>query len=394
MTTPIVKDLFKQLTDEIDQSMEADRGELLQLLQAMQRNAKADKPYDRLQVKFTRLLQRSQQQFAGRQRPVVPQYDNALPICQKREQILELIRDNQVLILAGETGSGKTTQLPKFCLELGRGSSGLIGHTQPRRLAARAVAGRIAEELGEYGSQLVGYQVRFDTTVSDTTRVKLMTDGILLAEAQHDRLLAKYDTLIIDEAHERSLNIDFLLGYLKRLLPKRPDLKVIITSATIDVQRFSEHFNNAPVLEVSGRTFPVEVLYRPAEMQQLHPLSSSSDSDSDSLDLPQRILAAMQEIEQLERGGKGHKRGDVLVFVSGEREIREGAEQLRKAVAANQLGGAEILPLYARLSPAEQNKIFKRGGGGAGRRVILASKVADHNHPNMIIRRKRKKTGP
>ncbi len=364
--------LFKQFKADIGQCLLSDRRELRQLLQAMQRNSQSGKPFDRLQSKFSRLVERSQQRLAPRQQLIRPEYDASLPICQKREQILALIRDNQVLVLAGETGSGKTTQLPKFCLELGRGQFGLIGHTQPRRLAARAVASRIAEELGQQPGQSVGYQVRFDGTVGDSTQVKLMTDGILLAEAQHDRLLEKYDTIIIDEAHERSLNIDFLLGYLKRLLPQRPDLKLIITSATIDVERFSKHFNDAPVLEVSGRTFPVEVLYRPPEVQQQ---SQASDEDARALDLPHRILAALEEIEQLERGGKGHKLGDVLVFVSGEREIREGAELLRKAALANQLRDVQVLPLYARLSQAEQNKIFHPSG--RGRRVILATNVAE-----------------
>ncbi|MEH6469924.1 MAG: ATP-dependent RNA helicase HrpA [Halopseudomonas sp.] len=357
-----------QLVNEIDQCLLSDQRELRQLWQAIQRNAKAEKPFDRLRSKFDRLVERSQARLAPRLKPIVPRYDDLLPICQKREQILALIRDNQVLVLAGETGSGKTTQLPKFCLELGRGQLGLIGHTQPRRLAARAVASRIAEELEEAPGHSVGYQVRFDGTLSESTRVKLMTDGILLAEAQHDRLLEKYDTLIIDEAHERSLNIDFLLGYLKRLLPQRPDLKLIITSATIDVQRFSEHFNDAPVLEVTGRTYPVEVLYRPPEVQR-------ADSDEQALDLPQRIQAALQEIEQRERTGKGHKLGDVLVFLSGEREIREAADQLRKAAASNQLRDIQILPLYARLSQAEQNKIFHPSG--RGRRVVLATNVAE-----------------
>ncbi len=362
---------LKQLAAEIDACLLADRRELRQLLQAMRRHAQADKPFDRLRAKFQQLAEQSQQRLAQRLTPIVPRYDLQLPICQKREQILALIRDHQVLVLAGETGSGKTTQLPKFLLELGRGSFGQIGHTQPRRLAARAVATRIAEELGEPLGQSVGYQVRFDATTGEATRIKLMTDGILLAEAQHDRLLEKYDTLIIDEAHERSLNIDFLLGYLKRLLPQRPDLKLIITSATIDVQRFSAHFNDAPVLEVSGRTYPVEVLYRPAEQQS----RAAEDNDDQALDLPQRVLAALEEIDQRERAGQGHRLGDVLVFLSGEREIREVAEQLRKAAAANQLRDIQVLPLYARLSQAEQNKIFHPSG--RGRRVVLATNVAE-----------------
>ena len=376
---PPVKDSLQQLAAEIDLCLLSDRSELQKLWQALQRNAKAGKPFDRLQAKFQQLAAQSQKRLEPRLKLIVPRYDDQLPICQKREQIIELISEHQVLVLAGETGSGKTTQLPKFLLELGRGRLGMIGHTQPRRLAARAVATRIAEELGEPLGQTVGYQVRFDATTSDSTRVKLMTDGILLAEAQHDPLLEKYDTLIIDEAHERSLNIDFLLGYLKRLLPKRPDLKVIITSATIDLQRFSEHFNGAPVLEVSGRTYPVDVLYRPAEMQQDSQSQSqqqtSKDSDDLTLDLPQRVVAALEEIELREGAGKGPRLGDVLVFLSGEREIREVAEQLRKAAAANQLRDIQVLPLYARLSHAEQNKIFHPSG--RGRRIVLATNVAE-----------------
>jgi ATP-dependent helicase HrpA len=373
-----VNDPLQLLASEIDLCLISDRRELRQLWQGMQRNARANKPFDRLRLKFLQRVAQSQQRVEPRLAPIVPRYDDQLPICQKREEILGLIRDNQVLVLAGETGSGKTTQLPKFLLELGRGSFGLIGHTQPRRLAARAVATRISEELGEPPGKSVGYQVRFDATTGDATRIKLMTDGILLAEAQHDRLLEKYDTLIIDEAHERSLNIDFLLGYLKRLLPQRPDLKVIITSATIDVQRFSQHFDDAPVLEVSGRAYPVEVLYRPPEHQQeqqQEAQESDTDADEQALSLPQRVVAALEEIEERERAGLGPKLGDVLVFLSGEREIREVAEQLRKAAGGRQLRDIQILPLYARLSRAEQNKIFNPAG--RGRRVVLATNVAE-----------------
>ncbi|WP_421869939.1 ATP-dependent RNA helicase HrpA [Motiliproteus sp.] len=364
-------DPFKSLSVRLDQCLLQDQQPLKQLLKGIRRNAKAGKPYDRLQGKFETLAEASEARRLQRSQPIRPQYDDSLPICQKREQILELIREHQVIVLAGETGSGKTTQLPKFCLELGRGSAGLIGHTQPRRLAARAVASRIAEELGEAPGHSVGYQVRFDDTLGEQSRVKLMTDGILLAEIQHDRLLQKYDTLIIDEAHERSLNIDFLLGFLKRLLPQRPDLKLIITSATIDVQRFSKHFDDAPVLEVSGRTYPVEVLYRPPELQK----EQQGEEDGRTLNLPQRIQAAVEEIEQLESAGKGHRLGDVLVFLPGEREIRESAEQLRKAVTHHQLRDLQVLPLYARLSQGEQNKIFNPSG--RGRRVVLATNVAE-----------------
>ncbi len=296
------------------------------------------------------------------------EWDENLPVTQKKDDIATLISQHQVVIVAGETGSGKTTQLPKICLSLGLGVHGLIGHTQPRRLAARSVGNRIAEELKtELGGQ-VGYQVRFTDQVSDRTRVKLMTDGILLAEIQNDRFLNGYDTIIIDEAHERSLNIDFLMGYLKLLLPKRPDLKVIITSATIDIERFSKHFANskgepAPVIEVSGRTFPVETLYRPLADLDI----DAKDSDERQL---QGIYQALVEIEDLERGGIGHRLGDVLVFLPGERDIREVAKFLRD----QKLRDTEILPLYARLSNAEQNRIFQPH---SGRRVILSTNVAE-----------------
>ena len=347
----------------LDSCLLKDQPELEKILQSMQRLVAAGKPHDRLRQRFDGLVARSQAQVAPRARVIVPYYDDALPICQKREQILELIEKHQVLVLAGETGSGKTTQLPKFCLELGRGRRGLIGHTQPRRLAARAVATRIAEELQQELGATVGYQVRFSDQDSAATRVKLMTDGILLAEIQHDRLLRQYDTLIIDEAHERSLNIDFLLGYLKRILPQRPDLKLIITSATIDLERFSRHFDNAPILEVSGRTYPVEVRYCPPD--------ELVDADEAGADPTQAIVVAVRELERLERERGLTRRGDVLVFLSGERDIREAAEALRKA----QLRDSEILPLYARLSNAEQNRIFHPGG--VGRRIVLATNVAE-----------------
>lgn len=249
-----------------------------------------------------------------------------------------------MVIVAGETGSGKTTQLPKICLELGRGIKGLIGHTQPRRLAARSVGDRIAHELDTSLGGAVGYKVRFNDQVSDTTLVKLMTDGILLAEIQQDRMLMQYDTLIIDEAHERSLNIDFILGYLRQLLPKRPDLKVIITSATIDPQRFSRHFNNAPIIEVSGRTYPVEVRYRPV-------VDDADDVDRDQL---QAIFDAVDELGR-------ESAGDILIFMSGEREIRDTADALTKL----NLPHTEILPLYARLSASEQTAFSKAITGAA-----------------------------
>ena len=283
-------------------------------------------------------------------------YPDDLPVAARRGDIAAAIRDHQVVIVAGETGSGKTTQLPKICLELGRGIEGLIGHTQPRRIAARSVAERIAEELNTELGTAVGYQVRFTDHSSATTLVKVMTDGILLAEMQRDRDLRRYDTIIIDEAHERSLNIDFILGYLKQLLPRRPDLKVIITSATIDPQRFSKHFGNAPIIEVSGRTYPVEVRYRPL-------VAETPDDDRD------QVTGICEAVEEL--WTEHHSpAGDVLVFLSGEREIRDAAEALN----AMAMPHTEILPLYARLSAAEQHRVF---GPHTGRRVVLATNVAE-----------------
>src|SRR3954467_9601119 len=296
--------------------------------------------------------------------PVV-RYPPELPVSQARDELLDVIEENQVVIVAGETGSGKTTQLPKICLELGRGTKGLIGHTQPRRIAARTVAERIADELGTEVGQAVGYTVRFTDEVGPTTLVKLMTDGILLAEIQRDRLLTRYDTIIVDEAHERSLNIDFLLGYLRELLPRRPDLKVIVTSATIDPERFSRHFDDAPIVEVSGRTYPVEVRYRPLDETDDE---SEADDDGDPKDQIQGICEAVEEL-----AGEGD--GDVLVFLSGEREIRDTADALRSRIQSSRLlRGTEVLPLYARLSAAEQHRVFQ---SHAARRVVLATNVAE-----------------
>ncbi|EJL6305646.1 ATP-dependent RNA helicase HrpA [Vibrio cholerae] len=282
------------------------------------------------------------------------EYPALLPVSQKRDDIAKAIALHQVVIVAGETGSGKTTQLPKICAELGRGKYGLIGHTQPRRLAARSVANRIAEEMETELGGFVGYKVRFTDQISDQTQIKLMTDGILLAEIQNDRFLNQYDTIIIDEAHERSLNIDFILGYLKQLLPRRPDLKVIITSATIDPERFSKHFSNAPIIEVSGRTYPVEVRYRP--------LAGDDDSESDR----DQLEGIFQAVDELCDEGLG----DILIFMNGEREIRDTADALSK----RNLRDTEIVPLYARLSAGEQNKIFQPH---AGRRIVLATNVAE-----------------
>jgi len=282
-------------------------------------------------------------------------YPEQLPVSQKKSEIADAIRDHQVVIVAGETGSGKTTQIPKICLELGRGVRGMIGHTQPRRIAARTVAERVAEELDTPLGEAVGWKVRFTDQVNqDGTFVKLMTDGILLAEIQTDRELRAYDTIIIDEAHERSLNIDFLLGYLAQLLPRRPDLKVVITSATIDPERFSRHFGDAPIVEVSGRTYPVEVRYRPLLEED------SEDADRD------QITAICDAVEELQGEGKG----DILVFLSGEREIRDTAD----ALVRKNYRFTEVLPLYARLSHAEQHRVFQPH---TGRRIVLATNVAE-----------------
>jgi ATP-dependent helicase HrpA len=310
-----------------------------------------------------------------------------LPVSQKKDEIARAIRDNQVVIVAGETGSGKTTQLPKICLELGREN---IGHTQPRRLAARTIAERIAEELGQEVGGLVGYQVRFTDKASASTRIKLMTDGILLNEMNHDRLLSRYDTIIIDEAHERSLNIDFLLGYLKQLLPRRPDLKLIITSATIDPESFARHFADAegvpaPIVEVSGRTFPVEIRYRPlapdaegegdgadTDVDAPAPSSAGGGGEREPRDLFEAIGDALDELAR-------EKPGDVLVFLSGENEIRDAEEALRGRLASSgRAGDTELLPLYGRLSAADQHKVFQRSSTpGIRRRVILSTNVAE-----------------
>jgi ATP-dependent helicase HrpA len=313
------------------------------------RGVRDDAARERLLAKVTDDVEAAERRVALR-RDAMPEvtYPEALPVSRRKDEIRDAIAKNQVVIVAGETGSGKTTQLPKICLELGLGVKGQIGHTQPRRLAARTVAERIAEELNTPLGEAVGYQVRFTDHSGDRTLVKVMTDGILLNELARDRMLRRYDTLIIDEAHERSLNIDFILGYLKRLLPRRPDLKVIITSATIDPERFSRHFADAPIIEVSGRTYPVEVRYRPI------------DEDDDQT---QAILDAVDELAL-------EPPGDVLVFLSGEREIRDTADALEK----QKLRNTEILPLYARLSAAEQHRVFQQH---RGRRIVLATNVAE-----------------
>jgi ATP-dependent helicase HrpA len=297
----------------------------------------------------------AQRRLARVQQLSAIEYPADLPVVARREELAQAIEKHQIIIVCGETGSGKTTQLPKICLSLGRGVLGVIGHTQPRRVAARSVGARIAHELKSELGGLVGYKVRFNDKVSPDTCIKLMTDGILLAEIHHDPNLRNYDTIIIDEAHERSLNIDFMLGYLKRLLPRRSDLKLIITSATLDAERFAKHFSDAPVMQVTGRTYPVEVRYRPPQQ----------DEEGDMQDLPQAICIALDELSI------GGLKGDVLVFLPGEREIRDTAEALRK----HQHKGLEILPLFSRLSIAEQDRVFKPASGV--RRVVLATNVAE-----------------
>ncbi|MFP6860300.1 ATP-dependent RNA helicase HrpA [Pseudomonas sp.] len=357
--TPAVDQLLKNL----DQTLLGDRHRLRRQLHELRKQAPVD------EVKLAQWLQRfeaSRAKVEARRLSVPPmRYDDALPIAAKRDEIKAAIAANQVVVIAGETGSGKTTQLPKICLELGRGVHGLIGHTQPRRLAARSVATRVAEEIGTPLGELVGYQVRFEDQSNERSLIKLMTDGILLAETQHDRFLEKYDTIIVDEAHERSLNIDFLLGFLKTLLVRRPDLKLIITSATIDLQRFSEHFGGAPIVEVSGRTFPVDTWYRPLAAEQ----DEEGNRVEEDPSVDQAILATLDEISAFEKA-EGKRPGDILVFLPGEREIRDAAEVLRKA----NLRMTEVLPLYARLTPAEQQKIFAPMGA---RKIVLATNVAE-----------------
>ena len=297
-----------------------------------------------------------------------PEFPPELPVSERRAEIARAIREHQVVIVCGETGSGKTTQLPKICLDIGRGVEGVIGHTQPRRIAARATAARIAYELKSELGRHVGFKIRFTDRTSPASYVKLMTDGILLAETQGDPELRQYDTLIIDEAHERSLNIDFMLGYLRQLMPRRPDLKVIVTSATLDAERFARHFADAqgraaPVIEVSGRLYPVETRYRPLQPRKSAQRGRGSGAEEDDVDLNDAIATA---IDELAREGAG----DVLVFLPGEREIREAAETLRKHHPPQ----TEILPLYARLSATEQERVFKPHGA---RRIVLATNVAE-----------------
>lgn len=346
---------LQQLQKQLAQCLNQDRFSLKKQLDRLRSDyQKGQNPTE----KTAALAQRIAQSAALRARRLasIPALEFPdLPVSGKKDDIAKLIQEHQVVVVCGETGSGKTTQLPKICLSIGRGAAGFIGHTQPRRIAARTVADRIAEELHEPLGRSVGYKVRFHDQTRPESLIKLMTDGILLAEIQNDPYLSQYDTLIIDEAHERSLNIDFLLGYLKGLLPKRRDLKLIITSATIDPQRFSTHFDNAPIIEVSGRTYPVEIRYRPIEQNE--------EEDETSGDLQQAILDAVDELHR-------DMRGDVLIFLSGENEIRETTESLRKHHPAK----CEILPLYSKLSIAEQEKVFKPQGQ---LRIVLATNVAE-----------------
>ncbi|MBL8513797.1 MAG: ATP-dependent RNA helicase HrpA [Betaproteobacteria bacterium] len=335
----------------------ADRARLI----ALQRKPNAQE--HAIEQALTEARARFDQRETRRAQFAHPTFDDALPIAERRSEIAALIEKHQVVIVCGETGSGKTTQLPKICLELGRGRNGMIGCTQPRRIAARSLATRLAKELGAAGQHAVGYKIRFNDQTDDNTFVKVMTDGILLAETHSDRNLWRYDTLIIDEAHERSLNIDFLLGYVKRLLSKRQDMKVIVTSATIDPQRFSRHFSDAPVIEVSGRTYPVEVRYRPEHLL---------DDSDDEVPIEDAVSRAVDEVFLDSR------EGDILVFLPGEREIRDTAEALRKhsfdKSRAAMHGNVEVLPLYSRLSNAEQDRVFQTGGK---RRIVLATNVAE-----------------
>ncbi len=385
-----------QLLKSLSSCMLVDRFRLRSQLHQAQSQISQNKPIVKSLVDIARKIQQSQAKYQQRLTNLPkPEYPLELPVSGKKAEIAAVIASNQVVIICGETGSGKTTQIPKICLELGRGVAGLIGHTQPRRIAARSVASRIAQELQSPLGEVVGYKVRFNDRLSEGSYVKLMTDGILLAETQGDKFLNAYDTIIIDEAHERSLNIDFLLGYLKQLLPKRPDLKVIVTSATIDADRFSKHFNGAPVIEVSGRTYPVEIRYRPLgkggyrSKENAEPDNAQFDADDDTIfgiarkaktearwleedDEEEAIEEAiMDAADDLLRQGDG----DILVFLPGEREIRDTAEHLRKYQGRSaKLKHTEVLPLFARLSIEDQQKIFRPH---SSRRIVLATNVAE-----------------
>lgn len=349
---------LSQIEKLIPKCMLKDRHIALRKLQTIKSRLKNKQPVDQILDNLEKQVNDSSRQLQLRfdNKPAL-NYPEELPVSQKREDIVQAIKDNQVVVICGETGSGKTTQLPKMCIEAGLGIAGMIGHTQPRRIAARSVATRIAEELKTNMGEVIGFKVRFSDTLGENSLIKLMTDGILLSEIHHDPYLNQYDCIIVDEAHERSLNIDFLLGYLKQLIIKRRDLKIIITSATIDTERFSTHFSNAPVFEVSGRTYPVEVRYRSTDTDD------SQSNDNQANDLAAAISDCVDEISRIDRG-------DILVFLSGERDIRETADYLSK----QNLQNTEVLPLLARLSASEQNRIFSRS---AKRRIVLSTNVAE-----------------
>jgi len=356
------------LTDLLAGTIAADHPKIAALATAVASRAKQGRGADREKALLADLVERSRARRATRlARLPRPTYPQDLPIAQHRDEIARLIRAHPVTIVCGETGSGKTTQLPKICLELERGAAGFIGCTQPRRIAARSLAHRLAHELPEAPRGFVGHKIRFQDETRPDTVLKVMTDGVLLAETHSDRELRAYDTIIVDEAHERSLNVDFLLGYLKRLLDARPELKVIVTSATIDTERFSRFFGGAPVIEVSGRTYPVEVRYRPEFFEREDPsegLAGKVAEDDEPVDMPEAIAKAVDEL------ARGSREGDVLVFLPGEREIREAAESLRKHHPQN----TEILPLFSRLSAEEQDRVFERS---SRRRIVLATNVAE-----------------
>ncbi|MCP5346279.1 MAG: ATP-dependent RNA helicase HrpA [Gammaproteobacteria bacterium] len=356
--------LVSELENAISECALSDRHRFLRELHSLGREKRDAESRQAKLSQLQKAIERSQEKCRSRwqQVPARIELPESLPVSTRAAEIIELIRNHQVIVVAGETGSGKTTQLPKLCLKAGLGRYGLIGHTQPRRLAAISVANRIAEELGTEIGSGVGYQIRFSDQTGDSSYLKLMTDGILLNEIQRDRFLNSYEVLIIDEAHERSLNIDFILGFLKQLLPRRPDLKVIITSATIDVEKFAAHFNGAPIISVSGRTYPVEIVYAPVDGQ-----NEQRDGVDDDLQ-GEAVISALREIERLDRRRTGP--GDVLVFFSSEKEIRETALRIRK----QQFRDTEVLPLYARLRQADQVKIFRPH---SGRRIILATNIAE-----------------
>jgi ATP-dependent helicase HrpA len=396
MTVNHAIERISQLEKQLPACMLVHRFALRRRLHQAKDLLKQQKPVEKSLVDIANAIQKSIQQYQQRlaQLPK-PEYPLELPVSGKKDEIAAAIQQHQVVIVCGETGSGKTTQLPKICLELGRGVSGLIGHTQPRRIAARSVASRIAQELNSPLGQTVGYKVRFNDKLSESSYIKLMTDGILLAETQGDKFLNAYDTIIIDEAHERSLNIDFLLGYLKQLLPKRPDLKVIVTSATIDAERFSNHFVGAPIIEVSGRTYPVEIRYRPLGKAGFR-AKETAEAENAQFDLDDETVfgiarkaktearwleeddeeeaieeAILDAADDLLRQGDG----DILVFLPGEREIRDVADHLRKYQGRSaKLKHIEVLPLFARLSIEDQQKIFK---SHSSRRIVLATNVAE-----------------